>query len=61
VGEGLGALALALAATLLVAGHASAAPPHHFVGLQNWNDPTTTVVTRLQRANIHSWRMNLNW
>jgi polysaccharide biosynthesis protein PslG len=57
----LGALAAACVMLLAAAGQAAAAPPHHFVGLQNWDDPGTTIVNRMKRANVHSWRLNLNW
>ena len=40
---------------------ATAAPPHFFVGLQGWHDPPPSVIARLQRAEVHSYRLNLSW
>src|SRR5829696_636594 len=40
---------------------ALAAPPHFFVGLQGWDDPTAKSLARLQRAQVHSYRLTLRW
>ncbi len=54
-------LAVAIVGLALAPARASAAPPDYFVGLQSWATPTSFQMDKLRRANVQSYRIQLNW
>lgn len=55
------AAALSVVGLALTARAAPATTPYPFVGLQGWKHPTDVDFARLKRANVHGYRLILNW
>lgn len=55
------AVVLSILGLALGAREAPAEVPYSFAGLQGWDRPTDTDFARLKRANVHSYRVILNW